>query len=114
MNGDPVALASSAKAGAMLKRVSVLGIETSYWVYGDSNSQTNTLLMVHGYRGNHHGLEAIAGALPDLRVIIPDLPGYGGSSEFPEEHSITAYASWLRAFVAEVCPNATVLGHSFG
>lgn len=39
--------------------------------------------MVHGFRGDHHGLEAIALAMvridPTCHVVIADLPGFGES-----------------------------------
>jgi pimeloyl-ACP methyl ester carboxylesterase len=34
--------------------------------------------MIHGFRGDHHGLQLFADALPEYRVIIPDLPGFRG------------------------------------
>lgn len=72
--------------------------------------------MIHGYRGNHRGLEAIAGGLGDYRVIVPDLPGFGESSELSSVHNLDAYANWLEQFLSELglisTPN--LVGHSFG
>ena len=37
--------------------------------------------MVHGYRGDHHGLEPVIAAAADgVRIISPDLPGFGEST----------------------------------
>ncbi|MFS0733179.1 alpha/beta hydrolase [Microbacterium sp. 1P10UB] len=92
----------------------VLGATTAYWVYGPEDAAT-TLLAVHGFRGEHHGLEPVVGHLPDLRVISPDLPGFGESGPLPgRPHDLAAYTEWLAAFAAEVAPGAPVLGHSFG
>ena len=77
--------------------------------------------MIHGYRGNHHGLEAIVGALTDFNVVVPDLPGFGVSDAFAENHSIERYAQWVGDFLAGletagelVQSQITLLGHSFG
>lgn len=73
-----------------------------------------TIVLVHGFRGDHNGLSAIAGALHDFNVVIPDLPGYGRSPVFTGKHDLEAYASWLIEFVAELGGSPFVLGHSFG
>ena len=96
----------------------VLGAPTKAWQYGSNEGPT--LIMVHGFRGDHHGLEGIARALaearPELRIIVPDLPGFGESPALGgRTHDIALYGKWLRAFVAEVAPGeSAILGHSFG
>lgn len=106
--------------------IPTLGIETRAWQYGatDSSSeatpQTATLILVHGFRGDHHGLDAIARGvaevLPGVRTVVPDLPGFGETPAIPNrEHNIELYGEWLRAFAAEVAPEGfAILGHSFG
>lgn len=91
--------------------VEVAGVRTAVFEYGPADAAP--MVFVHGFRGDHHGLEPIAAHLPQLRVIIPDLPGFGSSDALPKA-SIEAYAAWLRAFVAAEAPGAAVLGHSFG
>jgi pimeloyl-ACP methyl ester carboxylesterase len=96
--------------------VSVLGSDTRYWEYGDQASPT-TVVMVHGFRGDHHGLEAVVAQLQGLRVLAPDLPGFGESAPFPAAgHTIESYAAWLTEFLrlAAVPGRVVVLGHSFG
>jgi pimeloyl-ACP methyl ester carboxylesterase len=96
------------------RTVQVLGAETAYWVYGEADAET-TLLLVHGFRGDHHGLEPVVAHLPGVRIVSPDLPGFGESAALPgREHTIEDYAAWLTAFAAAAAPGATVLGHSFG
>lgn len=96
------------------REVEVLGGTTAYWVYGDDDAAT-TILAVHGFRGEHHGLEPVVGHLPDFRIVMPDLPGFGESGQIPgRRHDIDLYAAWLTAFATEVAPGAVVLGHSFG
>lgn len=125
MATKPQDLAQVAVARARAATVSLASGLTAYWTYpalraaeasGSGDFSTNqTILFVHGYRGNHHGLEAIAGALPDFNLIIPDLPGFGESEPLPGSHNIAGYSKWLLEFIDELkLQNAVILGHSFG
>lgn len=92
----------------------ILGGTTAYWVYGDETADT-TIVAVHGFRGEHHGLEPVVAHLPGIRVVSPDLPGFGETAPLPGcTHDLDTYAAWLRAFVESEAPGAIVLGHSFG
>ncbi|QYF74906.1 alpha/beta fold hydrolase [Cryobacterium sp. PAMC25264] len=96
--------------------VTVLGSDTRYWEYGDPESPT-TIVLVHGFRGDHHGLEAVVAQLDGLRIVSPDLPGFGESSAFRDlPHTIESYSAWLAEFlrVLAVPGRLVVLGHSFG
>ncbi len=96
------------------REVEVQGGVTAYWVYGPEDAEV-TVLAVHGYRGEHHGLEPVVAQLPKYRVISPDLPGFGETPPLPgRTHDLNAYVDWLREFAAKVAPGAFVLGHSFG
>lgn len=85
------------------------------------------LVMVHGFRGDHHGLALIADCLPDQELYLPELPGFGHSPAFPAaEHSVQNYADAVRQAMARlgVIPDdvthpaqgrgPTLVGHSFG
>lgn len=98
------------------RTVSVLGSDTRYWEYGDPASST-TIVMVHGFRGDHHGLEPVVAQLSGVRVVSPDLPGFGESEPLKRaRHDIDGYGRWLGDFVAALAPTGRVviLGHSFG
>ena len=96
------------------REAEVLGGTTAYWTYGPADAET-TIVAVHGFRGEHHGLEPVVAHLPGFRVISPDLPGFGETAPLPgRRHDLDAYAEWLTAFVAEVAPGSVILGHSFG
>lgn len=84
---------------------------TASWTY---QGQGPTIVLVHGFRGDHHGLSAIAGALEGYRVLIPDLPGYGKSPELNAEHNLENYAAWLIDYVKAIGSEVVVAGHSFG
>ncbi|AXJ09020.1 alpha/beta fold hydrolase [Arthrobacter sp. PM3] len=97
----------------------VNGAAVAYWVYEPvrSTPETRTILVVHGFRGDHHGLLRVADQLPDMRLIMPDLPGFGSSAAFEDtEHSVEAYGGFLRGFMAALGLGAetVLLGHSFG
>jgi pimeloyl-ACP methyl ester carboxylesterase len=96
------------------EQVEVLGGTTAYWVYGADDAAV-TVLAVHGFRGEHHGLEPVMAHLPGIRVIAPDLPGFGETPPVPgRTHDLTLYREWLTAFAGAAAPGAVVLGHSFG
>ncbi|UOE45114.1 alpha/beta fold hydrolase [Agromyces larvae] len=103
-----------ARIPVRMHRSSVLGTETAWWEYGDPAAPA--LVLVHGFRGDHHGLEPIVAHLPGFRVISPDLPGFGASAPLERVHDIDGYTAWLRAFVdgLDLADGFDLLGHSFG
>lgn len=101
------------------REVDVRGGRTAYWTYGPDQTPDGgepvTVIAVHGFRGEHHGLEPVLAYLPEVRVIAPDLPGFGETPPLPDRtHDLAEYARWLREFADEVAPGAIILGHSFG
>ncbi|GAA1444385.1 alpha/beta fold hydrolase [Leifsonia poae] len=97
-------------------QASILGGVTRYWDYGDPHA-TTTIVLVHGFRGDHHGLEPVVANLRGVRIVSPDLPGFGESDPLRETaHDIDGYARWLREFVAAlgIQGRLVILGHSFG
>jgi pimeloyl-ACP methyl ester carboxylesterase len=89
-------------------------VETAWWDFGPQSRPVD-VVMVHGFRGDHHGLEPFVAALgPRVRVLIPDLPGFGSTRAFSGPADIDAFAMWFKAFCAAHAPGAAVLGHSFG
>lgn len=109
----------AAAINALLEREgseSVLGSSTHYWDYGPLDAQT-TIIAVHGFRGEHHGLEPVVAQLHGIRVISPDLPSFGESTPMTEaDHSVDGYARWLGRFVdaLKLSARPVILGHSFG
>lgn len=97
------------------RSASIDGVDTHWWEFAAAKT-ARTIVMIHGYRGDHHGLQLFADALPEYRVIIPDLPVFGRSGSWTDGvRSIEQYGQWLRAFLtATTNESAVVLGHSFG
>jgi pimeloyl-ACP methyl ester carboxylesterase len=87
---------------------------THYWTYGDPSDPA--IVMVHGFRGTHHGLDLIAKQLTGHYVIVPDVPGFGDSQPLTTDHSLDAYVAWLDSFVTalHLATPPIILGHSFG
>ena len=96
------------------REVEVRGGTTAYWEYGPADAEV-TMIAVHGFRGEHHGLESVLAFLPEARVIAPDLPGFGETDPVPgRTYDLAEYVAWLTEFAAAVAPGAVILGHSFG
>lgn len=90
------------------------GVSVQYWTYHEDKDPT--IIMVHGFRGTHHGLERIVEQLPDFHVVVPDLPGFGASQQLTEKHSLQNYVGFLAEFREYLhgTSRSVVLGHSFG
>ena len=50
------------------------GTRVAYWSYDPVRvtPATRTILVIHGFRGDHHGLLRVADQLPEMRLIMPD------------------------------------------
>lgn len=99
--------------------VDVDGSNIAYWTYEpvSATAATRTILVIHGFRGDHHGLLRVADQLPEMRIIMPDLPAFGSSEPFVgDEHSVERYGRFISSFMAAVGlgPKTVLLGHSFG
>ncbi|GAA1543552.1 alpha/beta hydrolase [Brevibacterium picturae] len=97
------------------------GHPTAAWLHSpgpNASTVARPVLMVHGFRGDHHGMDLIAGAIRDRDVIVGDLPGFGLTPPLPSGLSLDSYCDHLAGLVAEVTRRwqvaPIVLGHSFG
>ncbi|MBT2531428.1 alpha/beta hydrolase [Arthrobacter sp. ISL-48] len=105
-------------------RTTASGIElgdgnVAYWTYEPVRvvPETRTILVIHGFRGDHHGLLRVADQLPEMRIIMPDLPGFGSSGAFASgQHTVENYGRFIADFMAALGLGAdtVLLGHSFG
>lgn len=95
------------------------GSNVAYWSYEpvQATRRTRTILVIHGFRGDHHGLLRVVDQLPEMRIIMPDLPGFGSSEPFADdEHTVERYGQFIQSFMAalRLGPDTVLLGHSFG
>jgi len=74
------------------------------------------LLLVHGLGGAAANWLALSPLLlPTRRLLVPELPGHGGSSALPAAPSLNAYADRLGLVLEqEGVASAGVVGHSLG
>lgn len=74
------------------------------------------LLLLHGFTESYHCWEPIAAVLSDsFRVIVPDLPGSGGSDLIAKEAGMDQMASSLWQLLNSLdIDKCTVVGHSMG
>lgn len=103
------------------RTITLDGIDVHYWDYAPLTNEApedqRAMLVVHGFRGDHHGLERVVEQLPNLRIVMPDLPGFGVSNAFIDrEHSVDSYAQFVSTFLDALAldEQTILLGHSFG
>ena len=73
------------------------------------------VLAVHGITASHRNWDLVAAALPDQRVIAPDLRGRGRSSSLPAPYGLVQHADDLAAALDVLdVERVYVLGHSMG
>lgn len=89
--------------------------DTVFYTY-NNNPRLPVIIMIHGFRGTHHGMDLIAKCLNEYMVIVPDLPGFGETKPLNDNHSIENYVKWLNKFISglNLSKPPILLGHSFG
>lgn len=99
-------------------QISAAGSTTSYQHLG---SEGPILVLLHGWGCSWEIFAPIIGELSrDFQLIIPDLPGFGGSSlplkKNNEAWSSQEYLVWLQEFLQQVVKDEKYVigGHSFG
>lgn len=92
------------------------GTRLRYAVGGPADDRVAPLVLVHGLGGTIENWQALAPALAARhRVLVPDLPGHGGSAPLPEARHVDALAEAVLATVdAEDSRDAVWIGHSLG
>ena len=88
------------------------GCRLRYLVGGEGEP----LMLVHGLGGGAANWLALAPLLlPDRRLLVPELPGHGGSAPLPAAPSLNVYADRLGLLLEhEAMAPAAVVGHSLG
>lgn len=88
------------------------GCRLRYLVGGEGEP----LVLVHGLGGAAANWLALAPLLlPGRRLLVPELPGHGGSSPLPAAASLGAYADRVALLMErEALAPAPIVGHSLG
>jgi len=99
-------------AGFEERLLETRGSRLRYLVAGEGDP----LVLVHGLGGSAANWLALAPLLlPRRRLILPELPGHGGSSPLPAAPSLNPYADLLGLLLEhEGAVPAAVVGHSLG
>lgn len=83
--------------------------------WGPDNPAAPTVIAVHGITASHMAWAMIAEALPEVRVIAPDLRGRGRSAGLPGPYGMARHAADLEAVIKALdLPRAILVGHSMG
>ena len=88
-----------------------LGCRLRYFVAGEGEP----LLLVHGLGGAGANWLALAPLLLDgRRVLVPELPGHGGSAPLPAAPSLNGFADRIARLAERELGPTAVVGHSLG
>jgi pimeloyl-ACP methyl ester carboxylesterase len=84
-------------------------------VWGPDDPAAPTILAVHGVTASHKSWAYLAEALPEVRIIAPDLRGRGRSNQLPGPYGMTTHAQDLAAVLEDLVDGpVVVMGHSMG
>lgn len=102
----------------LIKHKVKIGAITAYYWANQLETGRPSLIMVHGFRGDHHGMLKIAAKLgANYNLFVPDLPGFGQTPALQgRAHNLALYTEFLRSFIESLKLGAKphLLAHSFG
>jgi pimeloyl-ACP methyl ester carboxylesterase len=91
----------------------VAGAAVRYW--RTTRGDNGVLVLLHGLGSDHGGLSEVANRVTGRTVVMPDLPGFGGSAPLPGVHSLAGYADFVEALRGHLGESRVDLaGHSLG
>src|SRR5471030_311207 len=71
-----------------------------------------TVIALHGVTASHMAWAMVAQALPEVRLIAPDLRGRGRSAGLPGPFGMARHAADIEAVIAALeLPRALLIGH---
>jgi lipase len=83
--------------------------------WGPDDPAAPTVIAVHGITASHLAWAVVAEALPEVRLVAPDLRGRGRSSGLPGPYGMARHAADLETVIEALeLPRAILLGHSMG
>lgn len=96
-------------------RVPVSGGDLNVGIWDADAPDAPSIVAIHGVTSSLHAWDAVAEALPGVRLIAPDLRGRGRSNELDGPAGMKSHADDLAAlFAAEGLGPTVVVGHSMG
>jgi len=95
--------------------VPVHGGDLAVYEWPAENEHAPVILAIHGITGSHRAWPYVAEALPQFRIVAPDLRGRGRSNHLPAPYGMQQHAEdCLAALDALHVDRALVIGHSMG
>lgn len=81
----------------------------------EGDGDVRTFVAIHGITSSHVSFAALAAALPEARLIAPDLRGRGRSRDLPAPYGMARHADDVAAVLDHLgVAAATAVGHSMG
>ncbi len=98
------------------QQIEVKNLKINYKVFGQGEK---SLLILHGWPSKSDRWVKVAEMLAgkNIKIVVPDLPGFGLSQEPLGAWTINQYVEWLHEFVQsvpELKQDFYLAGHSFG
>ena len=98
-------------------RLTSAQVRVVYREYAPSSGEaSNTIVLLHGSPGRKEDFSRLAPVLAQhLRVVVPDLPGFGSSTRALPDYSFRAHAIYVRQLLDQLgIGRADVLAYSMG
>ncbi len=91
-------------------------VRLAYRTWGDMAGDAPVLVLVHGSPGDSRVMQGMGSLLgDDYRVIAPDLPGFGNSTEDIPDYSVLAHSRYLEQLLDSLrIDRAHLVGFSMG
>jgi len=98
------------------KQISIDELQINYKIAG-ADSPGEPLLILHGWDGSSNSWREVQKILSKegLKVIVPDLPGFGKSISPPKSWGVGDYSEFILNFINKIgLEKVNLMGHSFG
>lgn len=90
----------------------IKNVDVNYTQYGEGEK---TIVLLHGWGQNIEMMRPVGDRLPNNRIVIVDLPGFGKSSEPSDVWNIFDYVECIKELLDSLNVSKPILiGHSFG
>ena len=90
-------------------------LRVGLWEPEGDPSAAPTVVAVHGITSSHVAWAELARALPDVRIVAPDLRGRGRSRDLPGPYGMPTHADDVAAVLAHLgLARVVAVGHSMG
>jgi lipase len=109
--------AGRAEARRTTHDVAVRGgdLRVGVWHPAGPAAPAGTVVCIHGITSSHRAFGWLADALPEWRIVAPDLRGRGGSADLAPPYGMTRHADDVLAVLDHFeLDEVQVLGHSMG